>query len=308
MTELTCADVRDLAPAFVLGALERGEERTVTEHLRTCTDAHREVAELAEVTPYLDETIPLVEPPPSLRGRILAAAADDLAARRTPAPAADERAPTTGLGAAPTAQRDGRTDERARSTNARSRQADDGARPTDERVISLDAVRARRRDWRSWGLGLAAVLAIVALGAWNVATQQQLADARSYQQRLSAALTLAGQPGSQVADLTSANPAAGPGGIAVMPASGNGTLVVSGLAPTTGSQVYEAWAIAEGQPPTPVAGFVVGADGIGYLDRMPTATGQTVTVAITLEPAPNPSAPSSAPIATGVAAPPRAVG
>lgn len=158
-------------------------------------------------------------------------------------------------------------------------------------------------DRRSWVLGLATVLAIVALGTWNIRTQQQLADDQLYRQRLAAALVQAGQPGSQVAVLASTGgPGPGPGGIAVMPANGAGMLVVLGLASTTGSQVYEKWTIAEGQPPAPVAGFTVGSDGIGYLDRMPTSTGQTVTVAITLEPTPNPTAPSSAPVAAGVAA------
>jgi hypothetical protein len=81
-------------------------------------------------------------------------------------------------------------------------------------------------------------------------------------------------------------------------------MLVSGLAATTGSQVYEAWTIVEGRPPAPVAGFTVTVDGIGYIDRMPSAAGGRVTVAITLEPAPNASVPSSAPIAAGVAAPP----
>src|SRR5690242_16876036 len=96
MTALTCDDVRDLAAPYVLGALERDEERDVTEHLRTCTDVHAEVRELAEVTPFLDQTIPQVEPPPSLRGRILAAAAEDLAARRRQGAVATPTATATG--------------------------------------------------------------------------------------------------------------------------------------------------------------------------------------------------------------------
>jgi anti-sigma factor RsiW len=289
---LTCDEIRDLAPAYVLGALERDEEAAVTEHLRTCPDVHREVAELGEMTAYLDETIPLVEPPASLRGRILAAAADDLATRQAadaPAPAVTTPTPKPAPLSATAAP--------ARTTS----------RETADRV-SLDDARARRRNWGAWVVGLAAVLAIVALGAWNVSIQQQLNDTRTYQQRLSAALAQAGQPGSQVAVLASTTPGSGLGGIAVMPATGNGSLVVTGLAPTTGTQVYEAWAILQGQPPTPVAGFKVGADGVGYFDKMPSATGETLTVAITLEPQPNPSAPSSAPIAAGIAAPPTEVG
>jgi len=307
---LSCDEIRDLAPAYVLGALERDEEAAVTEHLLGCPDVHREVAELGEMTAYLDETIPLVEPPPSLRGRILAAAADDLAARDPSVPSAvtgktaDDVAARGAADAAATVTTPPSATRSMASTVPSRSVASRPSAASADRVISLDEARTRRRDWRGWALGVAAVVAIVALGAWNISLQQQLSDNRSYQQRLTAALVQAGQPGSQVAVLTATTPGGGPGGIAVMPASGNGTLVVSGLAPTTGSQVYEVWAIAEGHPPTPVAGVQVGADGVGYFDRMPQATGETVTVAITLEPAPNPSAPSSPPIAAGIAAPP----
>ncbi|MEA2519597.1 MAG: hypothetical protein QOF49_1677 [Chloroflexota bacterium] len=280
MTTMTCDEIRDLAPAYVLGALERVVEHDVAEHVRTCADAHAEMEELGGVVPYLDETIPLVEPPARLRDRIMAAAAEDLAARQARRVAPEPPVVT------------------------RTEPPDPG-----NRVVSIDAARSRRRDLRTWALGIAAVLAIVALGAFNVVTQQELSTARSYQARLAAALAQAGQPGSQVAVLASTGaPGSGPGGIAVMPATGNGTLVVTGLAPTTGSQVYEAWAIVDGHPPAPVAGFTVGADGIGYFDRMPNATGETLTVAITLEPRPNPTAPSAAPIAAGVAVPPTAAG
>src|SRR5829696_5041441 len=98
---MTCDEIRDLAPAYVLGALERDEERAVAEHLRTCPDVHAEIAELGSVVPYLDETVPLVEPPASLRERILSAAADDLAITRvTPSTAPS---PPIGSVAQPTA-------------------------------------------------------------------------------------------------------------------------------------------------------------------------------------------------------------
>src|SRR5690242_15943690 len=121
---LSCDEIRDLAPAFVLGALERDEEAAVTEHLLACPDVHREVAELGEMTAYLDETIPLVEPPASLRGRILAAAADELAARQAanaPAPPATAPAPKPAAASAP---------RPAALTTA--------PRETSDRVISLD--------------------------------------------------------------------------------------------------------------------------------------------------------------------------
>ena len=307
MTTMTCDEIRDLAPAYVLGALERDEELAVAEHLRTCPDAHAEMAELGGVVPYLDETVPLVEPPPALRDRIMAAAAQELASRPAAWTSVVASIPAVPSGPveAPPATADLPRSIATPPSAGVSRPVEAPRLTEPARVIPISA--ARGRNLRTWALGIAAVFAIVAMGAWNVVLQQQLSDTRSYQQRLAAAMTQAGQPGSQVAVLASTGaPGSGPGGIAVMPASGNGTLIISGLAPTTGSQVYEAWSIVDGQPPTPVTGFTVGTDGVGYTNAMPAATGTTITVAITLEPAPNPTAPSSAPVAAGVAPAPRA--
>ena len=73
---LTCDEARDLAAGFVLGALEPAEERAVREHLATCPEPHPEFAELGGVVPYLAESLLAepVEPPASLRERVLAAA------------------------------------------------------------------------------------------------------------------------------------------------------------------------------------------------------------------------------------------
>ena len=52
---LTCAEVADLAPAFVLGALEARESDAVRRHLAQCPEAHPEMAELHSVVPALFE-------------------------------------------------------------------------------------------------------------------------------------------------------------------------------------------------------------------------------------------------------------
>ncbi|MGH2475471.1 MAG: zf-HC2 domain-containing protein, partial [Candidatus Limnocylindrales bacterium] len=84
---LTCDEVRDLAAAFVLDALEPDEADAVRAHLASCEDPHTEVAELASVVPALLEDVPSVEPPVELKARIMAAAAEDLETRRgAPAP------------------------------------------------------------------------------------------------------------------------------------------------------------------------------------------------------------------------------
>ena len=60
MPELTCDDVRELAGAFVLGALDAAEEAAVRVHLAVPShaDAHPEIAELGGVLPAFAEIVP----------------------------------------------------------------------------------------------------------------------------------------------------------------------------------------------------------------------------------------------------------
>ncbi len=96
MRDLTHEEVLELAGAFVLGALEPAEEAAVRAHLATCSRPHDEIAELGGVLPVLAESVPIVEPPAGLRARIMAAAAEDLAARSAGAPAAQAPQATPG--------------------------------------------------------------------------------------------------------------------------------------------------------------------------------------------------------------------
>ena len=83
--EMTCDDVREMAGAFVLGALEPDDEAAVRAHLATCPEAHDEMGELGGAVAALAETVPQVEPPAALKGRIMAAAAADLGTRESAA-------------------------------------------------------------------------------------------------------------------------------------------------------------------------------------------------------------------------------
>jgi anti-sigma factor RsiW len=264
---MTCEDVRDLAPLYVLGVLQGSEEDEVRAHLATCSEAHEELAQLSEGVSVLMEAVPLVEPPASLKGRIMAEAARDL-----------ERRPVTRL-----------------STPSPSVETP----PAPRRRSLLDSLFGPSRRGMAWAAVAAAILLV--LGGWNVLLQSELAGTRSYQEQVQEVLALARQPGAQVALLGPPEGTSGPTGIAVMPPGGEGRLVMTGLAPTTGTQVYEAWAIHEGQAPIPVGGFTVGRDGVGSFDQMPAAADEPLIVAITLEPGPDPAAPSSNPISLGVA-------
>jgi anti-sigma-K factor RskA len=76
------------------------------------------------------------------------------------------------------------------------------------------------------------------------------------------------------------------------------------LAPTTGSQIYEAWVIAPGGAPVPIGGFPVGQDGIGSLVAPQANATPGVTLALTREPGPGATAPTMPIVSSGVATAP----
>lgn len=80
--------VLDELDAYALGALDRAEAERVAQHLSTCASCRNEAAALAEVVGALPDTVPLREPRPALRERLLVAAKTDL---RSPARGAAAR-------------------------------------------------------------------------------------------------------------------------------------------------------------------------------------------------------------------------
>jgi len=267
MRDMTCDEVRELAGAFVLGALEPAEEAVVRAHLDTCADAHAEIEELGGVLPALAESVPVVEPPAGLKARIMAAAAADLAARG----AADAPGPAASATAAPTA---------FPSADVRS-------------------ARGRRASTGSWILRIAAVVAIVALGGWNLLLRNQLDTAQSYEQSVAAVIDVAGQPGSLTVILTADG---GTGsGLAAVSSTGQVTLAMQDLAATSGSTVYEAWVIGGDGKPVPLGSFTVGQSGTASFTAggLPTTPG--IVIALTREPGPGATAPTMPIISKGVA-------
>jgi anti-sigma-K factor RskA len=260
---MTHEQVLDLAAAFVLGALPPDEERAVREHLATCSLSHEELAELGSVVTALAESVELVEPPASLRERVMAAAARDLEARRPAGPRPI-------------------------------------VRPSPP-VADVVAIRPARRTARlGWALGLAAALVIAGLGAWNLSLRSDLDAATAYRQHVEQVLIAAARPGSHSAILSNKdNPAIG--GLAVVGSDGSVEVVMRGLAPTSGGKVYEAWVIAGENAPAPIGSFTVGSDGNGYLAAGGAPAAAGVTVALTLEPGPGAKSPTRPIISAGVA-------
>lgn len=267
---MTHDEVRDLAASFVLGALDDDEMAAVRAHLASCSEPHTEFEELAGVLPVLQAAVPPVAPPPELKDRIMAAAAADLEARRAEAEGAAAVAP------APAAPVPG------------------GAAPARPSLLPSD----RRQSGLSWALGIAAVLAIALLGAWNLSLQTQLTDAQAYERQVAEVLAAAARQDALTAVMRS-DAGDGPAGLAAVTSDGTVRIAMRDLAPTAGTEVYEAWVIAGDQPPVPLGGFQVGANGVGYLQAGGLPTEPGFVLALTREPKPGATAPSSTPVSVG---------
>jgi anti-sigma factor RsiW len=261
--------VLDLAPAFVLGALEEPDMAAVRAHLATCPAVHAEVAELGGVAPYLAASLEPVEPSAGLKSRIIAAVEAERGDRSHPAgPIAPEL-----------------------------------ARPVRARLGS-----DRQPAWRprlGFALAAATVLAIAVLGAWNLALQRDVSELTAYREGVVAVLDAAAAPGSQLA-LLAAGEASGPRGLAAVRSDGTVVLAMRDLAPTTGSQVYETWVIAGTGTPVPVGGFTVGPNGTATFTSRAGPVAPGAVVALTLEPAPGATTPTPPIVSKGVAGAPPA--
>ncbi len=279
-SELTCDEVRDLAASFVLDALPGPEAGAVRAHLATCADPHPEMLELAGALPVLMESVPIVEPPAGLKARIMAAAAADLEARAaTEAPAVTPVEATVHT-AAPLAFPTGA-----------------------ERQVRSEARNETRRmragpSLGTWALRIAAVLAIAALGGWNLLLQGQLGVARSYEQNVAAVLDVAAQDGALAAVLTPAEGSTA-SGLAAVSADGQVRIAMRALAATQGEQVYETWVIGSDGVPVAVGGFRVAADGTGFFEGGGVPVQPGIVLALTLEPGPGATVPTTPPVSVG---------
>src|SRR4029079_7399615 len=132
----------------------------------------------------------------------------------------------------------------------------------------------------SWFLVAAAGIAIVALVAVNLMTLGRLNSSEQFQRDVAAVLDAGAQPGAVTAVLAPTE-TGGPRGLAAVSASGDVTMAVQDLAPTSGNEVYEGWAIVGDAAPVPLGGFTVGEGGTGRLGGtgVPRAPGVSVGVA-----------------------------
>jgi hypothetical protein len=270
---LACSEVADLAASFVLGALEPAESDAVRRHLAECPEAHPEMAELHSVVPALFEVVEPVAPPAGLKDRILAAAAAAADVQR--AAGAQQIAgtqPVVDTQRAAEAPRVART------------------RPVIEDRPPGWTSFFRRPIWAT--VSLAAVLAVAVLGYQNIRLSEENAALAAYRQGVVALIEEASAPGAQLAALAPPE-GAGPTGVAAVAADGTVAIVMRDLAPTTGSQVYEAWVIAGDAAPVPIGHFTVAGNGLGSFQTDQPEASQGVIVALSLEPGPDSTTPTT---------------
>ena len=284
MKELTCAQVSELAAEYVLHTLEPSAESAVRRHLSAHPDGHPEYAELAQAAPAMAYLAEPVDPPARLKARVLAAAAG--AEQLSIAAAIAAPAPTLLPTATP------RSETAPRSGGWRA------------------AVTARRLAATGWATAAVAVAIVAAMVFTGLQTGPRSNDT-GIASRFERAMSLAAAPGSRLAVIGSSGgaagaagspvPSGGSNGIAVIPRTGPGLLVMAGLPATTGSTVYEAWAIVGSQAPAPLGSFAVGSDATGWLDSLTVPPGEGLVVALTREPGPGATKPTLPIVASGSA-------
>ena len=262
---LRCSDVLELSGAFVLDALTPDESAAVRAHLAACPEAHAEVAELGAVVPALFETVEQVAAPIGLKERILAAAAAEQAALGAQQALDTQRALDTQHSAADTQR------------TVKPYPVADTMRPG----WDLGAL-FRRPIWAA--VSVAAVLAVLALGILNLQQQSKLDGLTAYRDGVVKVLEEAARPGAQLAVLSAPEDPAGPTGLAAVGSDGSVAMVMRDLAPTTGSQVYEAWLIGAEGTPIPVGSFQVDDSRTASFTTTHATLGPGVTVALSLEP------------------------
>ena len=64
--------LRELTGAYALGALSAEEKRALETHLASCAECAAEVRAFGDVARGLDQAVPQIDPPASLRGRVIA--------------------------------------------------------------------------------------------------------------------------------------------------------------------------------------------------------------------------------------------
>jgi anti-sigma-K factor RskA len=209
-----CREVDELAGALALGAVDADEARAAREHLETCPEPHTELRSLLGADAVLAATVEPIHPSAALRDRLM----DSVA--RLPQGAATPAA-----------------------------------------VAAREPSVQPRRGWLDWlspqvarPLALAAVVAVIAVGAWGVSVSSQLGERDRALRAVANAIA-----GGEVAFRVDGD--AGRGYVVDTPGSGS-SLVVADLEPLPADKLYELWLIGADGTPLDVGTFRPGEDAV----------------------------------------------
>jgi anti-sigma factor RsiW len=238
---MTCETVDELAAAYGLGAVDPDEERAIGEHLAGCDRPHADARELIGAGSLVAAGVEPVAPSSALRSRLMATVTVTPQEHRL-------------------------------------------ARPVTPSV-EPELVREARRPWwqARWvpaALGAAGVAVILALGAWNLNLNQQVAERDAVIRAVASADAV-----HQVAG------AAGSG--LLIEADGEATFVAEDLADLPAGSLYELWLIGPDGSPVAV-GTLEDTQGITTVP-LERAIGPATTFAVTVE-AGRVDAPTSDPV------------
>jgi hypothetical protein len=274
---MSCDRISELAPGYVLGALDTDDMIEVRDHLSRCRQPHSEIAEMGGVVPYLAETIEPIEPPAWLRESVLSAARSDVDARRR---AQELVSLPVSLPVA----------ARATVTPLREEPAP---------LVLLSAARgSRRRRAMGWASRVAAAAAIVVLGGYAVVLQGDLQKAKNAQSEDASLYYMWAQPDTLRAVLV-ASDGSGASGMAALRPTGHILVRLHGLVRTKGEEVYAVWINSGGATPTKAGTLTVDDSGSGYLDVNNVPTTASLWVFVCREPNAGVTAPTGPIIVSG---------
>jgi anti-sigma-K factor RskA len=226
---MTCETVDELAAAYALGAVEPDEERSISEHLAGCREPHAEVREMLGAGAMVARGASPVTPSSALRERLMATVA------ATP------------------------QDQRA-------------VRPAAPPLVDAADREAAQPWWRArWVpamVGAVGVVAVLALGAWNVNLNQQVAERDAVIRA--------------VASADAVHQVAGEAGTGLLiEADGEAIFVAEGLAELPQGSLYELWLIGPDGAPVAV-GTLSDTEGVALVP-LEQELGPATTFAVTIE-------------------------
>jgi anti-sigma factor RsiW len=212
-----CRDVDELTGALALGAVDADEALAAREHLETCPEPHAELRSLLGADAVLAAGVEPMQPSAALRDRLM----DSVA----------------------------RTPQRA---------------VTPEAVAPREPSVEQRPGWLDWlspqvarPLAMAAVVALIAVGAWGFSLSSQLGERDRALRQVADAIA-----GGEVAFRVDGD--AGRGYVVDTPGSGS-SFVVADLDPLPAGKLYELWLIGPDGAPVDVGTFRPGDDAVAVV-------------------------------------------